>query len=70
MYCIVFQVSNWLPFLLCRRKQTSATKSNEICQGNVSGSDDDTLYRKPNYGGLVDAVAPVVVQSAGKIKKY
>ena len=27
---------------------------------------DDTLYRKPSAGGLVTAVAPVVVQSKGK----
>ena len=28
--------------------------------------EDDTLYRKPSAGGLVTAVAPVVVQSKGK----
>ena len=28
--------------------------------------DDNTLYRKPSAGGLVTAVAPVMVQSGGK----
>ena len=37
--------------------------------------EDDTLYRKPSAGGLVTAVAPVVVQSKGKhisksLRKY
>ena len=28
--------------------------------------DDNKLYRKPSAGGLVTAVAPVIVQSGGK----
>ena len=28
--------------------------------------EDDTLYRKPSAGGLVTAVAPVVIQSKGE----
>ena len=32
----------------------------------LSRRDDDTLYRKPSAGGLVTAVAPVMVQSGGK----
>ena len=34
----------------------------------LSRRDDETLYRKPSAGGLVTAVAPVMVQSGGKLK--
>ena len=34
----------------------------------LSRKEDDTLYRKPSAGGLVTAVAPVMVQSGGKLK--
>ena len=33
----------------------------------LSRRDDETLYRKPSAGGLVTAVAPVMVQSGGNI---
>ena len=34
----------------------------------LSRREDDTLYRKPSAGGLVTAVAPVMVQSGGNLK--
>ena len=50
---ITFQVSNRLPFVLCRRKK-------------LEGDELQSLYRKPSAGGLVTAVAPVMVQSGGR----
>ena len=34
----------------------------------LSRRDDETLYRKPSAGGLVTAVAPVMVQSGGNVE--
>ena len=57
-------MSNRLPFVLCRRK--NGTVSNSPAKDNISEGDDTPLFRKPSAGGLVTAVAPVIVQSGGK----
>ena len=62
----MFQVSNRLPFVLCRRKQKLVSKYGGVESENTSGDCVESLYRKPSAGGLVTAVAPVMVQSGGK----
>ena len=57
-------MSNRLPFVLCRRK--SRTVSNLSEKDNICEGDENPLFRKPSAGGLVTAVAPVIVQSGGK----
>ena len=57
-------MSNRLPFVLCRRK--NRTVSNSLAKDNISEGDENPLFRKPSAGGLVTAVAPVIVQSGGK----
>ena len=61
------QVSNRLPFVLCRRKPKALSTSDEEEQREVSDHGKGTLYRKPSAGGLVTAVAPVMVQSGGNM---
>ena len=41
--------------------------SDEEEQREVSDHGKGTLYRKPSAGGLVTAVAPVMVQSGGNM---
>ena len=53
-----------MPFVLCRRK--SRTVSNLPEKDNISEGNENPLFRKPSAGGLVTAVAPVIVQSGGK----
>ena len=57
-------MSNRLPFVLCRRK--SSITSNSRAKDNTSEGNENPLFRKPSAGGLVTAVAPVIVQSGGK----
>ena len=57
-------MSNRLPFVLCRRK--SRNVSNSLAKDNFSEGGENPLFRKPSAGGLVTAVAPVIVQSGGK----
>ena len=52
-----------MPFVLCRRK--SRIVSNSLAKDNISEGDENPLFRKPSAGGLVTAVAPVIVQSGG-----
>ena len=56
-------MSNRLPFVLCRRK--SSITSNSRAKDNTSEGNENPLFRKPSAGGLVTAVAPVIVQSGG-----
>ena len=53
-----------MPFVLCRRK--TRTVSNLPEKDNIFEVDENPLFRKPSAGGLVTAVAPVIVQSGGK----
>ena len=63
-------MSNRLPFVLCRRKQETVLKYNKKDEDKRSSDQGlEPLYRKPSAGGLVTAVAPVIVQSGGNSKK-
>ena len=55
-----------MPFVLCRRKSRIVSNSNSLAKDNISERDENPLFRKPSAGGLVTAVAPVIVQSGGK----
>ena len=61
----MFQVSNRLPFVLSWRKQRTVSQPNHVDDQNASEDFVEALYRKPSAGGLVTAVAPVMVQSGG-----
>ena len=62
-------MSNRLPFVLCRRKQERVLKYNKEDEDKRSSDKGlEPLYRKPSAGGLVTAVAPVIVQSGGNSK--
>ena len=65
-FYITFQVSNRLPFILSRRKQKFVSKYDGVQNENTSRDFVEPLYRKSSAGGLVTAVAPVMVQSGGK----
>ena len=65
IFQLQFKVSNRLPFVLCRRKQKAVSPLDEDEQNNASVDVKEQLYRKPSAGGLVTAVAPVMVQSGG-----